>query len=210
MSSFETRLKDELARLSRPRETDEAQHSWLTILLDAYHILTTGTALALTDEETRRGAPLACGAGCAACCLRPEVPVSQLELLGIWWYVMEKLPQEERLRLNERLLHHREVRTCPFLEETRCTIYPMRPLACRFLHVFGTPCREDEIPVEIRPQDIWLPREATPLAVLTMLPFFGFTTEEACLQALAEGYLISISVLMSDFPWENLATAKRR
>jgi len=210
MPSFEARIKEELVRLPRPLEPDEAQGPWLTILLDAYHILTIGTTLAITDEVTRRGVPPACGAGCAACCLRPEVPVSQLELLGIWWYVVERLPAEERLRLNERLLRHRDSRTCPFLAEGRCSIYPLRPLACRFLHVFGSPCKTEEIPVETRPQDVWLPREAAQLAAFTMLPYFGFNTADACRQAMAEGYLVSVSTLMSDFPWENLATARKK
>jgi len=209
MTSFETHLNEELTRSPRPHESGEEQHPWLTLLLDAYHILTTGTAIAIADEEKKRGAALACGAGCNACCLRPEVPLSQLELLGIWWYVIEKMPPDEREVLNKRLLRHREERTCPFLDKTHCAIYPLRPLACRFLHIFGAPCKSEEIPIETRPDDVWVPQEAVPPAVLTMLPFFGFATEEACRQALKEGYLVSVSGLMSDFPWENLATAKR-
>lgn len=207
---FEARLSDEITRLPRPREADEARHSWLTILLDTYYILTVGTTLTLAEEKARRGVPLACNAGCAACCQRPEVPISQLELLGIWWYVVEKLPQEERAKLNEKLIHHRKASACPFLTENHCSIYPLRPLACRFLHVFGTPCTAEEIPIESRPQDIWLPRETAPLAALVMLTYFGFNTEETRRQALADGYLTSISTLMSDFPWENLATARKK
>ena len=210
VTSFETRLYEELVRSPRPREADEAQHPWLTILLDTYHILTTGTALALADEVLKRGAPPACSAGCVACCLRPEVPVSQLELLGIWWYVTEKLPPEERTPLSARLLHHRTLCACPFLSEERCAIYPLRPLACRFLHVFGAPCKTEEITIEARPQDIWLPREAVPPAILNMLPYFGFATEAACRQALTEGYLISVSTLMSDLPWERLVMATKQ
>jgi len=210
MPVFEERLKKGLARLPRPQESDEARSPWLTILLDAYYILTIGTALAQTDEEIRRGIPLACGAGCASCCLRPEVPISKLELLGIWWYVTEKLTAKDRASLIERLLHRHESYACPFLAEAQCVIYPLRPLACRFLHVFGAPCKTDEIPVDTRPRDIWIPQEAVSPAVLTMLPFFGFTTEEACHQALAEGYLVSVSTLMSDIPWEVLITAKRK
>ncbi len=210
MTNFETRLNEELARSPRPHEADEEQHPWLTMLLDAYHILTTGIALAIPDEEAQRGATLACGAGCNACCLKPEVPLSQLEILGIWWYVIEKLPPDEREALNARLLRHHEELACPFLAETHCTIYPLRPLACRFLHVFGTPCKSEEVPVETRPQDMWIPEDAVPPAILAMLPYFGFTTEEARLQALKEGFLVTVSGLMSDFPWENLATAKKQ
>ncbi|MCL2149619.1 MAG: YkgJ family cysteine cluster protein [Dehalococcoidia bacterium] len=208
--NFEACLNDELTRSPRSREADEARHPWLTILLDAYHILTIGTILALTSEVARREASPACKAGCTACCLRPEVPVSELELLGIWWYVVEKLPPEERIVLNERLIRHREILACPFLVEMRCAIYPLRPLACRFLHVFGAPCKAEEITIETRQQDIWLPREAVPRTVLTMLTYFGFATDETRRQALAEGYLVSVSTPMGNFPWESLATARKK
>ena len=210
MPNFDESLREALRRTPRPRETDEDKHAWLTTLLDAYNILSTGTALLLKDEEARRGQKIGCGPGCSGCCLRPEVPVSQLELLGVCWYVMEKLDPDTHSKLNEKLLHYRQSIECPFLMEGRCAIYPLRPLACRFLHVFGSPCKHEEIPVQDRPQDVWLPREAVPPAILTMLPYFGFNTEEACRQALQDGYIAEVSVLMSSFPWENLATAKKK
>ena len=180
------------------------------MLLDAYHILSTGTELLLTDEEARRSQKLGCGPGCAGCCLRPEVPLTQLELLGMWWYFIEKLDPQVREKLRERLLHHRQSIECPFLMEGCCAVYPLRPLACRFLHVFGSPCKHEEIPVQDRPGDVWVPREAVPPAIMAMLPYFGFTTEESRRQALQDGYIAEVSVLMKTFPLENLATAQKK
>ncbi len=207
---LEERVEEELQRNPRPREADEARHPWLTILLDTYYILTTGTTLALKDEEIRRGQTIGCGPGCTGCCLRPEVPVTLLEVLGIWWYVMEKLPPEVSARLKQRLINRKASLQCPFLEEGRCVVYPLRPLACRFLHVFGSPCKPEEIPVQDRPQDVWLPREAVPRAIFTMLEYFGFNTVEERLKALEEGYVATVSSAMSEFPWENLARAEKR
>ena len=205
------RLRQELADHPRPREADEAKHPWLTILLDTYYTLSTGTALAKGAEEARRRDKVACGPGCVGCCLRPQVPISQLELLGIWWYFMEKLPEEARARLRERLYSHRRSLECPFLMDARCAIYPLRPLACRFLHVFGSPCKHEEIPVESRPRDIWFPgEEIIRPAMTTMLVYFGFATPEAAREAWHQDYLLSVSSLMSDFPWENLATARKK
>ena len=65
MRSLDERVDEELRRNPRHREVDEARHPWLTILLDKYYILSTGTALALKDEESRRGQTIGCGAGCA-------------------------------------------------------------------------------------------------------------------------------------------------
>ena len=210
MRSFDERLDEELERCPRPVEADEAKHPWLTILLDTYHVLTAGTALAIREESAKRRQKVGCGPGCAGCCMRPEVPVSQLEILGMWWYVMEKLTPEAGERLKERLINRSGGIECPFLMDTRCVIYPLRPLACRFLHVFGTPCRPEEIPVQDRPEDVWLSREAAGRAIFTMLEFFGFNTVEERLKAMDDGYLATVSSLMSEFPWENLARAKKK
>ena len=210
MENFEERLNEEYRRNPRPREADEGEHPWLTLLLDAYHILTLGTGIGLQEEEARRGRKVGCGAGCASCCMRPEVPLSQLELLGMWWYVMEKLDPETQAKLKERLMRRRTFLECPFLMEARCVVYPFRPLACRFLHVFGAPCKPEEIPVQDRPGDVWLPREAIPPAIFTMLTYFGFNTDEERYKALEEGYIATVSTMMNEFPWESLAMAKKK
>ncbi len=54
MDSLSERVARELEAHPRPLEADEAKHHWLTVLLDAYHILSTGASLALSDEEARR------------------------------------------------------------------------------------------------------------------------------------------------------------
>jgi Fe-S-cluster containining protein len=142
--------------------------------------------------------------------MRPEIPVSQLEILGIWWYVLEKLDPGMRENLRERLITGSRSIRCPFLVDARCAVYPVRPLACRFLHVFGEPCKPEEIPVQDRPGDVWLPREAVPRALFIMLEYFGFKTAEERLKAMEEGYLATVSSLMSEFPWANLARAKKK
>jgi hypothetical protein len=210
MADFEGMLKAKLEAKPRHVETDESQYGWLTMLLDAYYALQVGTGILLDEEQRKRGFNIACSVGCTSCCLRPEVPVTQLELLGIWWYVMNKMDPGVRFRLNQRLMQHRKSIECPFLIESECSIYPVRPLACRFLHVFGPSCRPEEIPVNDRPSDVWLPRQAVPAAIMYMLPYFGFATEQSQRQALDEGYIISVSMPMRDFPWETLASARKK
>ena len=206
---FDRTLAAKLESAPRRTEAGEAQYGWLTMLLDAYHVLQVGTELLLDQEKLRRGSNVACDAGCTSCCLRPEVPVTQLELLGIWWHVMNKMDPNLRFRLNQRLLEHRKNVECPFLIDSRCSIYTVRPLACRFLHVFGPRCLPEEIPVQDRPGDVWLPRKAVPAAISCMLPYFGFTNAKSRKQALDDGFIVSVSMPMADFPWESLACARK-
>jgi len=176
MKNFSEMLARKLNTAPRQREPDEDKYPWLSILLDTYHIFDVGLAIERKEEEKRRGRIAACSEGCCSCCLRPSAPVTELEILGIWWFVIDKLGSDVKTPVQERLLNHRQSAECPFLLHSRCSIYSVRPLACRILHVFGTPCKPDEIPVETRPDDIWTPsRDVGRNAAMTMLTYFGLT-----------------------------------
>jgi len=88
--------------------------------------------LARTPSESRP----ACGAGCAFCCAIP-VAVSAPEALYIAAYLQETLSAEAQVELRTHLSTRAEERQdhqrfCFFLrEDRRCSIYAIRPLACR-------------------------------------------------------------------------------
>lgn len=67
----------------------------------------------------------ACGPGCGWCCHQP-VEVSVPELLFIAASLRTEAGDSARRRLG---LPPR--RTCPFLDDQRCAIYPIRPFKCR-------------------------------------------------------------------------------
>ena len=102
-------------RLSFP--ADELVHPWLSRLLEAYHVTDTGVLEGIRREELQ-GRKLACSKGCAACCRsHTDIPVYPLELVGISWYVTEKVGGSVREQLRKQLLNCRDLDGCPFLSK---------------------------------------------------------------------------------------------
>ena len=208
MKKIAEKLAGQLKKYPRQAHPDEAHLSWLSSLLDTYHIYDTALGIELEAEEKRRGRAVACRQGCTGCCLRPTAPVTELELMGIWWYAVGFPEADNKKKVQARLLGRRQSAECPFLLEGSCSIYAMRPLACRILHVFGRPCRPDEIPVETRPADIWVPsRDVGRKAVMPLLGYFGFSTTQQKEKAFNEGFIPAHSLAMNELDWAPLAQA---
>lgn len=91
-------------------------------------------------------ATLACKAGCSWCC-HFSIDVRPVEVLNILEFVSREFSASERQRirreaefngtqlrpLDELARMQRNVK-CPFLNDGRCTIYAVRPQACRNYH----------------------------------------------------------------------------
>jgi Fe-S-cluster containining protein len=89
-------------------------------------------------------APLACADRCAACCSFP-VALTVAEVQRIVRHLRTTLDENSLAELRERfraraadrralgLAVLRDRRPCPFLVDARCSIYSVRPLACRAL-----------------------------------------------------------------------------
>ena len=101
-----------------------------------------GFAEAMTQKYLHPGSPpVACKPGCSWCCYQ-LVPVSVPETLRIVSFLRELPPQEsantiERLRSLDKatrgLTSQQRVRipkSCAYLRDGECSIYPVRPLAC--------------------------------------------------------------------------------
>lgn len=110
---------------------------------------------------------LACREGCDYCCY-PPVAATIPEVANIVAYVLSQMPQEQQLSLQERVREvHEETSgmsgqershtniACPYLEEGRCSVYPVRPLACRGFNstdrevceaVFANPANPPKVP----------------------------------------------------------------
>ncbi len=154
---------------------DEAKFEWLPMLLEAYAIVDTGVGAAVGEFEREEGKALACRRGCDSCCRsQTDIPFYPLELVGIYWYAVEKLKGTVRSTLKDRLVFFARERPCPFLVEGACSIHPMRPVSCRQFNVFGAPCAPGEDPYFTRRQNVLTPpREFTARAFSAMLPFYG-------------------------------------
>jgi Fe-S-cluster containining protein len=185
---------------------DEARYPWLTILFDAYHLTDTGSAIEIIEEGKKRNSQPGCHTGCCNCCIKANVPVSPLEKNGITWFTTEKVTGETRLILEKQLFNHEAVPHCLFLVNSLCSIYPVRPLACRIFYVFGKPCESpDDIGVARR-ADIWShSRELARRVAMLMLPFYGITGKAEKTKAFEEGYIFSQMTLLLNEPWEEVA-----
>ena len=191
-------------RLCFPAE--EKKHPWLSFLLDAYSVIDKGVGEAIR-EAVRRGKRLACGKGCSTCCTTHQtIPVYPLELVGISWYVAEKIIGPERERVKMNLRNYRENDPCPFLIDGICSVHPMRPVSCRQFNVFGTPCAEGEDPYYTRRQDVLSPiKKYTDRAFFLMLPFYGVHDETERWNIIESGAVHNVVKLMQTCNWKSLA-----
>lgn len=179
-----------------PRKTyieDEAKYPWLKLLLNAFHIVDEGIKSELKKEEIRRNQKVACKKRCSNCCLRAVIPLNPLESQGISWYVSEKLQNPVRQDLKKQLLTHSESTVCPFLVSNICSIYTVRPLACRTFFIFGTECLPEKDPLLERRKDIWSPSTSVAEeSAYAMMPHFGIKLKDRKL-AFEEGFMVQVS-----------------
>lgn len=113
---------------------------------------------------------LECGSGCNYCC-HPPVSAAVPEVANIVAYVFSQLPEAEQDRIMARVeqvytrVHPMSGKeraatnvACPYLDEGRCSIYPVRPLACRGFNstsradcqsVFETSTKDKPIPAYV-------------------------------------------------------------
>ena len=158
---------------------DEKKLPWLPLLLDAYAISDTGINVAIRNEEKRRKVRLVCGKGCGHCCVHQrDIPLYPHELVGIYWYVTEKLSPTVRAVLKRQLATHTRDSPCPFLIEGSCSIHPLRPVGCRQFNVFTTPCAQGEDPYHTRREDVLTPiQDYMDRAFAAVLPFYDLKKE---------------------------------
>jgi len=202
-------IKKKISRKKYPE--DERKYKWLPMLLDAYYINDIGTQKELKYEIKIRKQKMACKKGCHICCLKPDVPICELEINGISWYVSEKVENPEiRKMLNKQLSESNIHVECPFLVQKSCSIYPVRPLACREFYVFGKPCKFEEDPFIYRPNDIWSSsRKVARKSALKILPFYGITDTEEKIKAYEMGFIASKSKPMHKCDWKILSESMK-
>ena len=181
-----------MRRPSRLRfKEHERKYDWLTTLLNAYYQNDTGTYNEKIKFRKKKKTKIACYKGCYNCCLNPVVPITEIELMGISWYVSEIIDDSTvRDNLKAQMQNYKDNLSCPFLVNKECSIYPLRPIACREFHVIGKPCTPGEDPIKTRSEDIWSPsRKVARKTAMKLLPFFGFSTQKEMLDAYEDGYI---------------------
>lgn len=183
----------------------EKKYEWLPMLLDAYHIIDSAIKIELEQEENKRNQKCACKKGCAICCQKPTVPITDIELTGISWYASEQLKGSIREDVKSQLIIHSKTSSCPFLVKEECSIYPVRPLACRAFHIFGETCIENEDPWLTREEDMWThSKDAALRASKKILPYWGIEDSKKQEIAFNSGFIMYNSKNMHEFDWSIL------
>jgi len=193
-----------IKRFSLP--DDEQQYPWLRILLDAYHVIDKGILKSI-ETERKKGRILACGRGCSHCCrTHKDIPVYPLELVGISWYVAEKISGPQREELRKQLHEFKKQQPCPFLLEGVCSIHAMRPMACRQFNVFGTPCAEGEDPFHTRREDVMAPdKRYVHQAFFIMLQYHGVEKDSERVKIVESGGMHAMARELHACNWRLLA-----
>lgn len=174
------------------------------LLLDAFALVDCGMAQAIAH----RGQKPACGPGCGHCCTQP-IPVTPLEVLGMRLFVQQALLPAEREPLAAACaaFHGEKTMfgaTCPFLHNSRCAVYPLRPMACRRYIVYGAPCAQGEDPTQTRPHDVLRPEQNFLQAALRLtLPWYRgrYPLPEPVSAAAAQAFFGSITTILQAVPW---------
>ncbi len=186
---------------------DMERHPWLRMLLDAYNVIDKGVNTAIRRHQKKRGTLLACKRGCGNCCLtHRDIPVYPLELVGIYWYCIEKVKDPLRSEIKKNLILFNKGNSCPFLINNECGIHSVRPIACRQFNVFGKPCEKEEDPYYTRRDDVLEPlKEYTDRAFMIMLPFYGINDDKSIKEAIKTGYIHTHVRVLQELEWNKLA-----
>jgi Fe-S-cluster containining protein len=184
----------------------ELRQPWLKLLLDAYHIADRGVHEGVR-RETVQGRQLACAKGCAACCrTHTTIPIYPLELIGLYWYVIEQTAGEIRTALASQLSAHETGQPCPFLVDDVCAVHPLRPLACRQFNVFGRACAEGEDAFHTRRQDVMTPiKRYTDEVFDVMLPYYGIKDKDERRRIIRDGGQHVMAKVLQEYDWSKLA-----
>jgi len=188
---------------ARLKYSSESQYDWLPDLLDAYQIVDAGIVVELDFQERKTRRKSACTKGCYACCLNPSVPINKVELMGINWYMSEITDDNIYARVFKQLKCHTESTACPFLLDKICSIYPVRPIACRMFYVYEKPCAEFEHVNETRPDDILHTSNVDVAWMVSqkLMPHLGITDKKVQREMFIDGYMFKNTRQMHTFDW---------
>ncbi len=185
---------------------DEEKYTWLSMLLDAYFITDQGVAEGI-ELMRRKGHQLACAKGCSSCCVtHRSIPAYPIELVGITWYVVEKLMDPMRSHLQIRLQQHRKGDPCAFLVDGICSIHLLRPMACRQFNVFNRICEEGEDAYYTRRHEVLTPlKKYTNKAFMATMPFYGERSRAEYRKIVENGMMHVAAKDMQQCNWQSLA-----
>jgi Fe-S-cluster containining protein len=187
----------------------EKNNEWLAVLLDAHAICDAETQKDLNRECKKIGRKTVCRSGCDNCCKNPDVPILEIELRGFIWYVNEILDKSVKASLIPRLKDCSVMAECPFLLNHRCSVYEIRPIACRTLFIFGEECGVCEDVSKTRISDMFLNGNSrTGIRVANRildLKKFNMNSDKEKSEAIKNGIILASTTPMHKIDWEKIA-----
>jgi Fe-S-cluster containining protein len=176
----------------------ESSHPWLGPLLDTQNLMDNAVSASMAPHRDK----VPCGRGCAACCKGGIVPINNVEARGIRWFVTEQLRGEIRDRVISQLKGFEPGQgVCPFLVDTECGIYAVRPIGCRTFHIIGKKCGKNDNISAIDDKKIYrIPNEKLRDAAQPMLSVFETFDREDQSRQVYSGYLRAARP-MRDLDW---------
>ena len=162
-----------------------------------WHVLNAAVFLdkTLRDELARAPRVPVCAPGCDACCWQ-AIPLSLAEALAIIAFLrLAGLPAPA-------LPPRHDPNRCPFIQNGHCTVYPVRPFACRRFMVFDHPCARHEDPTASRPQDVFRPSPKNLFEALCLtLPAYS-ALGRAVPETVTREFFTAHTSLIQTFPWK--------
>lgn len=146
---------DRTANMNTPPHIGRERPSWLPSLHKAQAAMDSGVRLAMRGESQLRLSAPVCAPGCSGCCSARAPLASAVEIAGAILHLSRGSVHGVKPVLDRMLSPGSE--GCPFLEGGLCSVYPMRPLSCRQLVVFGRACHAGEDPARTRPGEVLTP-----------------------------------------------------
>lgn len=207
-------VEDSWQNASRPfrfQARDLEAFPGLTLLLDACALVDFGVSEALAKD----GRTPVCHMGCATCCTQP-IPATPLEVLGVYLYARTRLMSRVRQQLQQRFSVYdggtqNTGKPCPFAIDGACSVYPLRPIACRQFLVFETPCTPSEDVLTTRPDLVFRPQYAfMHTALRHTLPWYARqghcpaspTPEQQ------QAFFASVTTILQAVPWKNYSLSR--
>lgn len=171
----------------------------MTRLLKVYR----DTDAVIQKDLKEHGRDIPCGKGCDTCCHNACIPISKPEITGIIEHIKNDIDDEMLERIETELKRSAEnPEKCPFLVDTECGIYAVRPLACRTFLIHGKACEPGEDISKGRMDDLHrLPKEELFQAARPLLELYGLETEEQQREAFGNGFLVDQTVPMHYYDW---------
>ncbi len=187
-------------------QKDEEKNDWLQMLFDSYFIADKGIYEGI-KQQTTNNKQLACAKGCSNCCkTHISIPIYPLEIIGLYWYCVEKIKDDNKQTLINQLRDFSKGKVCPFLINDICSIHEMRPLACRHFIVFDKVCDVGEDAYYTRRDDVLTPiKKNQEDALAALLPFHNVKQKSKQRKAMKDGLIHNLAQDMQEIEWKKLA-----